>query len=520
MATPPLQTLGRYRLVRVLGRGAMGVVYEALDERLGRTVAIKTVLRSHLDNESTAQEYAARFVREARAAARLSHPNIVTVFDFGEHDDLSYIVMEFVSGRELADLFRSGHRFSLVQALQIMAELLDALAYAHAQGVVHRDVKPANVLVDQAGHVKLADFGVARVSSGTQDRTMPGTMVGTPNYMSPEQILGQPVGSRTDIFAAGVVLYQFLTGRQPFEGGGMFVVQRRILQEEATPPSQVFAGLPPVLDGIVARALAKRPEDRYETAAAFAQDLRRVAADYLPAAALPAAPGAGGAGISSPRHQQPEPATAVAAASPAPQSWVAPPARPASPAAPPAAASAATPAAAPIARRAAGPLVMGLALGLLGLAGAAAWWLMRAPTAAPAARPTPALSAAPAAVPPPVATPVAAEPAAEPAAQPASQPAPPPSAAAPSPAAKTAAAPAVPASSAVTSVPSRAAPARPAPAPKPTPAQERPAAAYPASPPPAKAGGAMRCADILERMQLGEPLSAEQAAFFQSRCAR
>jgi serine/threonine protein kinase len=221
----------------------MGVVYEALDERLGRTVAIKTVLRSHLDNESTAQDYAARFVREAQAAARLSHPNIVTVYDFGEHDDLSYIVMEFVSGRELADLFRSGHRFTLLQALQIMAELLDALAYAHAQGVVHRDVKPANVLVDQAGHVKLADFGVARVSSGTQDRTMPGTMVGTPNYMSPEQILGQPVGSRTDIFAAGVVLYQFLTGRQPFEGGGMFVVQRRILQEEAPPPSQLFAGL-------------------------------------------------------------------------------------------------------------------------------------------------------------------------------------------------------------------------------------------------------------------------------------
>jgi serine/threonine protein kinase len=254
MASPPLQNLGRYRLVRVLGRGAMGVVYEALDERLGRTVAIKTVLRSHLDNESTAQDYAARFVREAQAAARLSHPNIVTVYDFGEHDDLSYIVMEFVSGRELADLFRSGHRFTLLQALQIMAELLDALAYAHAQGVVHRDVKPANVLVDQAGHVKLADFGVARVSSGTHDRTMPGTMVGTPNYMSPEQILGQPVGSRTDIFAAGVVLYQFLTGRQPFEGGGMFVVQRRILQEEAPPPSQLFAGLPPSLDAIVARA--------------------------------------------------------------------------------------------------------------------------------------------------------------------------------------------------------------------------------------------------------------------------
>jgi serine/threonine protein kinase len=350
----------------------MGVVYEALDERLGRTVAIKTVLRSHLDNESTAQDYAARFVREAQAAARLSHPHIVTVYDFGEHDDLSYIVMEFVSGRELADLFRSGHRFTLLEALQIMAELLDALAYAHAQGVVHRDVKPANVLVDQTGHVKLADFGVARVSSGTQDRTMPGTMVGTPNYMSPEQILGQPVGSRTDIFAAGVVLYQFLTGRQPFEGGGMFVVQRRILQEEAPPPSQVFAGLPPSLDAIVARALAKRPEDRFETAAVFAQELRRVAADYLPSPPLPVAPGAPVGGTNPPVDVNLD---MPPAASPAPQSWVAPPAP-----TPPQAQRAAT---------ATWPWWLGAAVLV---AAGLAWWLMRAPDAA---RPSPASAAAP-----------------------------------------------------------------------------------------------------------------------------
>lgn len=494
MVSPPLQNLGRYRLVRVLGRGAMGVVYEALDERLGRTVAIKTVLRSHLDNESTAQDYAARFVREAQAAARLSHPNIVTVYDFGEHDDLSYIVMEFVSGRELADLFRSGHRFTLLQALQIMAELLDALAYAHAQGVVHRDVKPANVLVDQAGHVKLADFGVARVSSGTQDRTMPGTMVGTPNYMSPEQILGQPVGSRTDIFAAGVVLYQFLTGRQPFEGGGMFVVQRRILQEEAVPPSQVFAGLPTSLDTIVARALAKRPEDRHETAAAFAQELRRVAADYLPAPPLPGSPGLPAAATRPPVDVPLE--MPPAGASPAPQSWVAPVA---ATAAPPAAATA------PAARSATRwPWWLGVAAGLV--AAAWAWWPLRAPQPVPGpvqATTLPAPAAAPA--PPPetasapslAAAPVVVAPVVTPAATP------------PDPAPSAGAAPTQP----------RPAPAA-SPRPTPPPKAERPAPSPPASPPAAPANGTLRCADILERMQLGEPLTAEQGSFFQNRCAR
>lgn len=483
MASPPLETLGRYRLVRILGRGAMGVVYEAQDERLGRTVAIKTVLRSHLDNETTAQDYAARFVREAQAAARLSHPNIVTVYDFGEHDDLSYIVMEFVSGRELAELFRSGHRFTLPQALQIMAELLDALAYAHAQGVVHRDVKPANVLVDQAGHVKLADFGVARISSGGQDRTMPGTMVGTPSYMSPEQILGQPVGSRTDIFAAGVVLYQFVTGRQPFEGQGMFDVQRRILQDEPTPPSGVFAGLPPVLDGIVLRALAKQPEDRYETAAAFAQDLRRLAADYLPAPGLPATDAPAGQTGSTAVDLQLDIPSPPAVASPAPQSWVSP--QTADQPAPAAAAP----------RRALWPY--GLALGLI--VAAAAWWWLQSPTAPPSG----------ATVPPP-----AVSEAASAAALPASQPTAPAASttATPAPAID---APAVAAPVAVEPQPVTV-PARPAPPPK----ADRPPPKDPARPATTPPAGAMRCADILERMQLGEPLSAEQSSFFQSRCAR
>lgn len=270
--------LGRYRLVKILGQGAMGVVYEAVDTRLARTVALKTVLLSHLADESNAGEYASRFEREAQAAARLAHPNIVTVHDFGEHEDISYIVMEFVRGRELASMFEAGQALPLPEILRIMRELLAALDYAHEQGIVHRDVKPANVMLDHAGHVKLADFGVARVANTTQDRTMPGTLVGTPSYMAPEQVLGLAVGSRADIFAAGVILYQGLTGKRPFVGTGPFEVQRKIVQEDPPPPSRVAPQLPAALDHVIARALAKHPEDRYPTAAAFAAALEAVGA--------------------------------------------------------------------------------------------------------------------------------------------------------------------------------------------------------------------------------------------------
>ncbi len=268
--------LGRYRLVKVLGQGAMGVVYEAVDTRLNRTVAIKTVLRSHLSDETTATEYATRFEREAQAAARLAHPNVVTVYDFGEHEDISYIVMEFIRGRELNHAFEANERFELPEAIRMMRELLAALDYAHQQGIVHRDIKPANVMLDHASHVKLTDFGVARVANTTQDRTMPGTLVGTPSYMSPEQILGLAVGSRADIFAAGVILYQFLTGKRPFSGGGPFGVQRKIVQDDPELPSKLNPELPEDFDLIVAKALAKQPENRYETARQFADDLARV----------------------------------------------------------------------------------------------------------------------------------------------------------------------------------------------------------------------------------------------------
>jgi serine/threonine-protein kinase len=286
MNAPTLSFLGRYRLVKVLGQGAMGVVYEAEDARLGRSVAIKTVLRSHMMEETTAIEFSRRFEREAQAAAKLSHPNIVTVYDFGEHEDIAYIVMEFVRGRELGHFFAANEKFTLHDTVRIMGELLAALDVAHRQGVVHRDVKPANVLIDGAGHVKLTDFGVARVTAAGQNRTMPGTLVGTPSYMSPEQILGLSVGSRADIFGAGVILYQFLTGQRPFIGGGPFAVQRKIVQDQAPPPSQINPAVPPAFDAIVERALAKQPEHRYESAAAFAADLEH-ALIGVPAPAAP-----------------------------------------------------------------------------------------------------------------------------------------------------------------------------------------------------------------------------------------
>lgn len=286
----PMTQLGRYQLKSVLGRGAMGLVYEALDPRLDRRVAIKTILKSHLLDDTVAQDYSRRFVREAQAAARLTHPHIVTVFDFGEEDEVAYIVMEFIEGSELAQHFDNQNYFSLPEAVRILCELLDALAYAHDRGIVHRDVKPANVMIDRSGHVKLTDFGVARLVDTGADRTMPGTMVGTPSYMSPEQIQGLAVGSRTDLFAVGVILYQFLTHERPFGGGGQWAVQRKILHEDPAPPSQLAPASPRIFDAIALRALAKNPEHRFQSASAFAGELRLALQTLPAAAAAPARP--------------------------------------------------------------------------------------------------------------------------------------------------------------------------------------------------------------------------------------
>ena len=273
-----LKTLGRYQLLRVLGKGAMGLVYEGVDPKLNRRVAIKVILTSRID-ESQRAEYSSRFIHEAQAVARLNHPNIVTVYDFGEENGVAYLVMEMIAGEELSSYFDESQafqlEFTLEDSVRMTCELLDAVGYAHQMGIVHRDIKPANVMLNAQLMVKLTDFGVARMQDVNANHTEAGTMVGTPSYMSPEQIAGQPVGPRSDIFAVGIILYQFLTSEKPFVGTGLFDMQQKIMYSQPDLPSKLNPLISPMFDRIVLRALAKRPEDRYQTARHFRDDLRR-----------------------------------------------------------------------------------------------------------------------------------------------------------------------------------------------------------------------------------------------------
>ena len=264
--------LGRYELRRVLGRGAMGVVYEGLDPSLNRRVAVKTILKNAAIDDETARAYSAQFAREAQAAGRLNHPNIVQVHDFAEQGEVAYLVMEYIQGRELRSYFDGKEKFEPAEAVRIMGELLDALDFAHEAGVIHRDVKPANVMLDAQRRVKLADFGVARIQDS--ERSAAGTMVGTPAFMSPEQIQGGKIDRRTDLFSAGVVLYQLLTGEQPFTGQGAWTVAKKIMQDDPPAPSAVVKSVSPVFDEIVSKALAKNPAQRFATAREFAAALR------------------------------------------------------------------------------------------------------------------------------------------------------------------------------------------------------------------------------------------------------
>jgi serine/threonine-protein kinase len=289
-----LKALGKYELRGTLGRGAMGVVYDGWDPRIARRVAIKTVPLPVNPDPQTEEEIA-RFKREAQAAGRLTHPNIVGVYDYGETSDLAFIVMEFVDGPSLKALLDKQERFALPRIRQLMEELLAGLQFSHERGVVHRDIKPANVMLTADGHVKIADFGIARIEMSSM--TQAGTMLGTPAYMSPEQFRGEVADARTDVYAAGVLLYQLLTGERPFEGS-LNAIMHKVLTSEPPPPSELAVTAPPALDAVVRQAMAKRPADRFATAAAFAEAIRAALAGETLAGA------AGGAAASLPEAER------------------------------------------------------------------------------------------------------------------------------------------------------------------------------------------------------------------------
>ncbi len=280
---------GRYQLGELLGRGGMAEVRKGIDARLGRVVAVKR-LRTDLASDATFQ---ARFRREAQSSASLNHPAIVAVYDTGEEpaeDGVAqpYIVMEFVAGRTLRDILREGRKILPERALEITSGVLSALDYSHRAGIIHRDIKPGNVMLTPSGDVKVMDFGIARaISDAASSMTQTAAVVGTAQYLSPEQARGESVDSRSDVYSAGCLLYELLTGRPPFVGDSPVAVAYQHVREPAVPPSHHDADLTPDIDVIVMKALAKRVEDRYQSAAQMRADIERYLAGRPVAAVLP-----------------------------------------------------------------------------------------------------------------------------------------------------------------------------------------------------------------------------------------
>ena len=263
MTAAPQLELGRYRTVELLGSGAMGVVYLAHDPGIDRYVALKTI-RKELLGGAHGAGILARFRNEAVTAGRLSHPGIVTVYEFAEDASTAFIAMELAPGVNLSDYVSRRRGLSLADIQDLMGQLLDALHYAHGRGVVHRDIKPANLLVSDTGRLKIPDSGIARLQDSSLTRT--GAMIGTPSYMAPEQYQGSDIDHRVDIFASGVLLYELLTGAPPFNAETIEAIAYQICHTPHVPPSQRNPHVPPELDAVVARALAKRKEDRFASA--------------------------------------------------------------------------------------------------------------------------------------------------------------------------------------------------------------------------------------------------------------
>ncbi len=263
--------LGRYEVVGTLGQGAMGVVYKARDPLIDRIVAIKTINLGLALEEK--EEYEERFYQEAKAAGRLSHPNIVTIYDVGKSGDVAYIAMEFLRGQELRDIMNESGLLPIDRVLDIAAQVAQGLAYAHEHGIVHRDVKPSNIMVGKDGHVKITDFGIARMASSAV-RTQTGMVLGSPKYMSPEQVMGKELDQRSDIFSLGVMLYEMLTGQAAFDGENVNAIMYKTLNLVLAPPNTLNPEVPEMANYILAKALTKGMEDRYQDAHDFAADLR------------------------------------------------------------------------------------------------------------------------------------------------------------------------------------------------------------------------------------------------------
>lgn len=269
-STGPMQ-YGRYRIVKELGKGSMGVVYQAHDPQIDRPVALKVLRPDRVGSEAFVQ----RFLKEAKAVGRLSHPNIVVVYDIGEDHGTVYISMEFLEGRPLSELLKA-RSLSLSQALKIAVQVSDGLDYAHSKGIVHRDIKPSNIIVQPDGRVKITDFGIARIQDplATQ-QTQAGEILGTPAYMAPEQVLGQPVDGRADLFSLGVILYEMTAGQRPFTGESLMTMFRSITEDTPREPLELNPSLPGELSRVILKSLAKDPRNRFSDCRELSEALRR-----------------------------------------------------------------------------------------------------------------------------------------------------------------------------------------------------------------------------------------------------
>ena len=270
--TPDIKNLGRYQVTGVLGKGAMGLVYKGVDPAINRPVALKTIRLDFVTDPEEMQELKERLHREAQAAGKLSHPNIVTIYDVGSEGSLQFIAMEYLEGQTLEDLIKRKTKFNYRIIAQIITQICGALDYAHDQGIVHRDIKPANIMVLSDYRVKVMDYGIARIDSNSMTKT--GIAMGTPNYISPEQLKGMPTDRRADLFSLGVVMYEMLLGRRPFKGENITSLIYAIMNHEPEKPSQVNPQVPLLFDHIIGRALQKEPGGRYQRASEVATDLR------------------------------------------------------------------------------------------------------------------------------------------------------------------------------------------------------------------------------------------------------